>query len=260
VADGRLGFAKGAPYERIIVTASTDQIPRAWLEQLCEGGRLVVPLRLDPGRSAIQVIPVLVRRGERLRSAELTWGSFMPLHGGDGGWGAPPGSLTASLSAGGKRSSLASITGAVVSSLSGVAARKVLASILEERRKPIALGRLEMSSTQPPLLLIYLLTKIPDSRRVAMDANDRLGVGLMDRRTRSVAVLSVRSPWVPASNRKKTHFRWRIDTYGGDAAAAELMELVEQWRTIRRAAHDRLRITAYGRGEALRLRFTWSAG
>jgi protein-L-isoaspartate(D-aspartate) O-methyltransferase len=80
--DGREGHAARAPYDRIIATAGADEIPMAWIEQLREGGWLVLPLRLDPERGAIQLIPALQRRGGALRSVGLTWGGFiMPLHG-----------------------------------------------------------------------------------------------------------------------------------------------------------------------------------
>jgi len=41
--DGWMGLANAAPYDRIIVTASAYDIAPAWLEQLVEGGRIVVP-------------------------------------------------------------------------------------------------------------------------------------------------------------------------------------------------------------------------
>ncbi|MGH3801261.1 MAG: methyltransferase domain-containing protein, partial [Pseudonocardiaceae bacterium] len=44
-ADGEFGAAEYGPFDRIIVTAGTWDIPSAWVEQLAEGGRLVVPLR-----------------------------------------------------------------------------------------------------------------------------------------------------------------------------------------------------------------------
>jgi protein-L-isoaspartate(D-aspartate) O-methyltransferase len=44
LGDGRAGFAEGAPYQRIIVTAGVREVAPAWLQQLAEGGRLVVPL------------------------------------------------------------------------------------------------------------------------------------------------------------------------------------------------------------------------
>ncbi|MGH3694579.1 MAG: methyltransferase, FxLD system [Pseudonocardiaceae bacterium] len=43
--DGEFGAAQYGPFDRIIVTVGTWDIPPAWVEQLAEGGRLVVPLR-----------------------------------------------------------------------------------------------------------------------------------------------------------------------------------------------------------------------
>lgn len=42
--DGRTGYLPGAPYDRIIITAGVQEVAPAWLDQLAEGGRLVVPL------------------------------------------------------------------------------------------------------------------------------------------------------------------------------------------------------------------------
>ncbi|MGH3824340.1 MAG: methyltransferase, FxLD system [Pseudonocardiaceae bacterium] len=44
-SDGEFGAAEYGPFDRIIVTVGTWGIPPAWVEQLAEGGRLVVPLR-----------------------------------------------------------------------------------------------------------------------------------------------------------------------------------------------------------------------
>lgn len=48
-ADGRYGWADGAPYDRIMVTAATPDLEAAWLEQLTPGGLLLAPLALAPG-------------------------------------------------------------------------------------------------------------------------------------------------------------------------------------------------------------------
>lgn len=48
-ADGRDGWAGQAPYDRIIVTASTPDLEPAWLEQSAEGGRVLAPIDLAPG-------------------------------------------------------------------------------------------------------------------------------------------------------------------------------------------------------------------
>jgi protein-L-isoaspartate(D-aspartate) O-methyltransferase len=42
-ADGRAGWPAEAPYDRILVSASIEAVPQAWLEQLAPGGILVYP-------------------------------------------------------------------------------------------------------------------------------------------------------------------------------------------------------------------------
>ncbi len=46
VADGEEGLPSRAPFDRIIVTVGAWDIPPAWTDQLAEGGRIVVPLRV----------------------------------------------------------------------------------------------------------------------------------------------------------------------------------------------------------------------
>ena len=42
--DGYLGWAEHAPFDKIIVTCSPEKIPRPLVEQLREGGRMVIPI------------------------------------------------------------------------------------------------------------------------------------------------------------------------------------------------------------------------
>lgn len=51
--DGFDGWAAGAPYDRIIVTAAVGQIPPAWLAQMASGGRLVVPVEKSSGQYVV---------------------------------------------------------------------------------------------------------------------------------------------------------------------------------------------------------------
>jgi protein-L-isoaspartate(D-aspartate) O-methyltransferase len=78
--DGRQGWPAGAPYDRMIVTASTDTIPIAWWRDLAVGGLLVVPVRLG----VLQMIITFERTADGFRSVDLLQGSFMPLYGCDG--------------------------------------------------------------------------------------------------------------------------------------------------------------------------------
>jgi len=76
VGDGYAGWADGAPYDRIMATASVRDIPLAWRDQLREAGILVVPLRFGPGA---QIVATFRRQGERLESVSVVGGGFMPL-------------------------------------------------------------------------------------------------------------------------------------------------------------------------------------
>jgi len=44
VGDGTQGYAKEAPYDRIIVTAAASEIPKTLLKQLADGGIMVIPV------------------------------------------------------------------------------------------------------------------------------------------------------------------------------------------------------------------------
>jgi len=44
LGDGSLGLPEHAPYQAILVTAAAPEVPRLLLEQLAEGGRLVLPV------------------------------------------------------------------------------------------------------------------------------------------------------------------------------------------------------------------------
>ncbi|RAQ95819.1 protein-L-isoaspartate O-methyltransferase family protein [Thermogemmatispora tikiterensis] len=78
-ADGRAGCPAHAPYDRIIVTASSDGVCRAWLEQLAPGGRLVAVLQ--PGQAPLGGVLVAQREqgGLRLRGRLRFPAAFMPL-------------------------------------------------------------------------------------------------------------------------------------------------------------------------------------
>lgn len=80
--DGSLGYADGAPYDVIIVTAAGPSVPDALLEQLADGGRLVMPVEREPGD---QRLVQVTRHGDELVEADLGAVRFVPLIG-DQGW------------------------------------------------------------------------------------------------------------------------------------------------------------------------------
>jgi protein-L-isoaspartate(D-aspartate) O-methyltransferase len=48
VGDGSLGWPAEAPYEVIVVAAAASGVPLALIEQLAEGGRMVIPVAVSP--------------------------------------------------------------------------------------------------------------------------------------------------------------------------------------------------------------------
>jgi protein-L-isoaspartate(D-aspartate) O-methyltransferase len=80
VADGSLGFPEKAPYDGILVAAAAPRIPEALLEQLAEGGRLVIPV----GDSKEQMLERAWRRGGSTHIERLVPVRFVPLIGAAG--------------------------------------------------------------------------------------------------------------------------------------------------------------------------------
>ena len=52
--DGSLGFPDAAPYDAILVTAAAPRIPSVLAGQLCEGGRLVIPVGSQEDQELVQ--------------------------------------------------------------------------------------------------------------------------------------------------------------------------------------------------------------
>lgn len=82
VGDGTLGWRENAPYKGILVTAAGPSVPPALLEQLAEGGRLVVPV----GDRDVQDLVRMTRKNGRIEEERYGGVRFVPLIGKQG-WG-----------------------------------------------------------------------------------------------------------------------------------------------------------------------------
>jgi protein-L-isoaspartate(D-aspartate) O-methyltransferase len=80
VGDGSVGLAGNAPYDAIVVSAASPAIPQALLDQLKEGGRMVIPV----GPPAAQELLLVRKRGGYIRTAALDGCRFVPLIGAQG--------------------------------------------------------------------------------------------------------------------------------------------------------------------------------
>jgi len=77
VGDGTLGWRAYAPFDAIAVAAASPSIPRPLVEQLADGGRMVIPL----GDRETQVLTLVEKSGENIRTSEATGVRFVPLLG-----------------------------------------------------------------------------------------------------------------------------------------------------------------------------------
>lgn len=75
LSDGSWGWPEYAPFDAIIATAAPEEIPPELIEQLADGGRLIIP----HGSSALQRLSVIERDGETLNTTDLDMVSFVPL-------------------------------------------------------------------------------------------------------------------------------------------------------------------------------------
>jgi protein-L-isoaspartate(D-aspartate) O-methyltransferase len=77
VGNGALGWPDEAPFDRIIVTAGGPSIPPPLVQQLAEGGRMVLPV----GRADNQVLTVVENVGGEIRQREHGECKFVKLVG-----------------------------------------------------------------------------------------------------------------------------------------------------------------------------------
>ena len=77
MGDGSLGRPDDAPFDGIVVTAAAPRVSTALMDQLADGGRLVVPV----GPSRQQNLRLVVRSGDEFRETGHGSCVFVPLIG-----------------------------------------------------------------------------------------------------------------------------------------------------------------------------------
>jgi protein-L-isoaspartate(D-aspartate) O-methyltransferase len=77
VGDGTLGSPEDAPFDRILITAATPEIPKTLLAQLKDGGLMIAPVGPTGG---VQMLTRLKKaKGKPLERRELMAVRFVPL-------------------------------------------------------------------------------------------------------------------------------------------------------------------------------------
>lgn len=196
-ADGGEGYAPGAPYQRMLATASLYDIPPAWPEQLTEGGLVVAPVWMAPG---FMPIVKLAKQQATLVGCGVAAASFMALQGAYG---------------------YQELRGMVNAETEERLAAVLAQPIAEGRELPVHLDgdpEHQFHRFQELIAFVHLREAQRAIRLWAPSSQRWAECALWDREAASVAVLWGRD--------------WKVSVYGNDAMDQRFMELLRLWQTL----------------------------
>jgi protein-L-isoaspartate(D-aspartate) O-methyltransferase len=75
-ADGYFGWEKSAPFDAIVVTAAAEYIPPPLIEQLKDGGKIIIPVGTP---FVTQMLILVEKKGEEIFTTNLLPVRFVPL-------------------------------------------------------------------------------------------------------------------------------------------------------------------------------------
>jgi protein-L-isoaspartate(D-aspartate) O-methyltransferase len=233
VGDGHAGWPAAAPFDALVVTASTEVVPGAWHEQLAPGGLAVLPLRLVADAFAPQAVVALRKVRQGFDPAGATAGAFMQLR----GWaaGGREAEVVAFEEAGDDTAPRVSVSGPALAGLDAAARQRLLVTAL-------GFARQEIIPEQWPEaydLLAYVAVALPEERLVQVerpvrDGQDRLtmlpALGVVDV-DGSLALLALDQHGL------------RLEAFGGTGAEGALRSAIERWSLAGRPGRGDVRIT-----------------
>jgi protein-L-isoaspartate(D-aspartate) O-methyltransferase len=80
LGDGTVGWREYAPYDAILVSAGGPSVPQALVDQLADGGRMLVPV----GSKEEQTLQLVTRHGATIETRDVAPVRFVPLYGTQG--------------------------------------------------------------------------------------------------------------------------------------------------------------------------------
>jgi protein-L-isoaspartate(D-aspartate) O-methyltransferase len=75
IGDSYRGWPEVAPFDAILVTCAPTKVPQPLMDQLKEGGRMVIPV----GESGVQALCVLTKKNKRLKQQAIIPVLFVPM-------------------------------------------------------------------------------------------------------------------------------------------------------------------------------------
>lgn len=231
IGHGQDGYLASSPYDRIIATASTDHIPRAWHEQLAPDGILIAPIRFG----AMQLVVVLRPTPTGFASTEVIPGGFMPMRAGADAPGSPGVSIAVDINLGDGASTSLSVSGGGLASLTSDGRAALIGNLLRTPRR--------IAAPQYPIRAIIwqaVMTLPVDRQIVVYEYGTGTRYGTVDP-SGAAALARIR----PATEEIVLN---DIELYGdADALGIELLAVAEAWADAGRPDLDRLQMVVdYG--------------
>ena len=231
IGHGEDGYLASSPYDRIIATASTDHIPRAWHEQLAPDGILIAPIRFG----AMQLVVVLRPTPTGFASTEVIPGGFMPMRAGADAPGSPGVSIAVDINLGDGASTSLSVSGGGLASLTSDGRAALIGNLLRTPRR--------IAAPQYPIRAIIwqaVMTLPVDRQIVVYEYGTGTRYGTVDP-SGAAALARIR----PATEEIVLN---DIELYGdADALGIELLAVAEAWADAGRPDLDRLQMVVdYG--------------
>ncbi len=224
--DGFEGFAAGQPYDRIMVTVGAQDVSPHWVEQLRDGGIMVVPIWFRGYRLSV----ALEKRDGVLESLSASPCMFIPIR---GSADRTEGYFPVGNPLGGSRQMYMGME------RDDPNHRRLLEKLFAREGQLLDIGRSMEGQfhTQDLSSGLYMfLTTDPRINVVHWESGDGLfqgaGYALTDLETMSAAVLSDGHPD-------------RVMVYGDDAVYDTLIGLIDRWDQIGRPSIRDLRIRAF---------------
>ena len=227
VGDGRDGWAPGAPYDRIVVTAASGAVEQVWRDQLIDGGLIELPFRVTSGFLP-QLVVTFRREGDSLRSVAVLSGMFMALRDREGANSPIDHDPTLRVVTGeeGRSAVSASLSGQALSKLSVTARQRALALLLGKGR------RLRTFPSASGLGLITFLQLSGVGHLAHCSVGERYGVAIVGPGGSSVLTLT-RTPGQSV---------W-MQVWGQEPAEHLISTHVEGWERLGGPALNDLRLT-----------------
>lgn len=242
-ADGWHGYSQAAPFDRILVTAHADDIAPPWLDQLREGGLLVLPWGPLPGT---QFGLTFRKEGGRLVQVASSYLGFMALRGAYG-----PRSQSENTDGWKWEGRITTEEAAWLSRLPTEAAWERSCPLPENLTEGLfQLALRFFIAVQTPRVVQGLRpvkrTWRPISQGPGTEAAEaapaeayqlEMRFGLADPANGSVCFLETGPPG-------------KLIGWGGEEMAKEMESLVQQWLDLGQPGPERMRLTAYPAGHA----------